>query len=40
MGIGEARRIIRSLHRNESLGALESLERVQYEQNAFVRREN
>jgi len=39
MGIREARRIIRSLHRNESLFALESLKRVQREQDESVCRE-
>lgn len=41
MGIREARRIIRSLRvSNESQGALDSLERIQYEQDAFVRWED
>jgi hypothetical protein len=41
MGIREARRIIRSLrHQQREPGTLESLERVQYEQDAFVRRED
>jgi hypothetical protein len=41
MGIREARRIIRSLrHQQREPGALESMERVQYEQDAFVRRED
>jgi hypothetical protein len=41
MGIREARRIIRSLwHQQQESGALESVERVQYEEDAFVRRED
>lgn len=41
VGIREARRIIRILRRQQrERGALESLERDQYEQDAFVRRED
>jgi hypothetical protein len=41
MGIREARRIIRGLwHQQRESGALESVERVQYEEDAFVRRED
>jgi hypothetical protein len=41
MGIREARRIIRSLwHQQRESGALESVERVQHEEDAFVRRED
>jgi hypothetical protein len=41
MGTWEARRIVRSLrHQQREPGALESTERVQYEQDAFVRRED
>ena len=41
MGIREARRIIRSLrHQQREPGALESMEHVQYGQDAFVRRED
>lgn len=41
LGIRDARRIIRSLrHQQREPGALESVERVQYEQDVFVRRED
>jgi hypothetical protein len=41
MGIREARRIIPGLwHQQRESGALESVERVQYEEDAFVRRED